>query len=337
MLRMIVPALVLTASAAFAQAPDSAPAAPATIPVSFAARPPATRPSPDQLLAQAYEQMRQERFDRATPLLNRAYERTPQEARRRALVLNRALLDLVQKTNALRGVRELHAYMARETAPDEQASNLLGSLLDLVAQNPRWRDGPIYADAFREFARRESALERERPGFKRWGAKWITQEEYDRIKQRDRELEEEIAQHGRAIERLNVTARSLNEQYANAEKQLKGLGFHGHRRGIYDPQVDTSACAQCRAMHEAQASLTEVGAEMNALAAELKRETKRYQDLQKRVTRPTWPRRYDPIDPSAPPPAPLRDPGTEAQAGAEVPVNPATLPAAPVEQNGVSP
>ena len=265
--------------------------------------------------------MRQERFDKATPLLNRAYNETLPQERSRPLVLNRALLDLVQKSNALRGIRELSAYLATQPEADEEASNLLGSLLDLAARNPKWRDGPIYSEGFREFARREAMLERSREGFKRWGAKWITQEEFDRIKQRDKELEAQIVEQGKTIERLNLSTRSLNEQYANAERQIRGFGNHSHRRSLHGPSLSSSSCTQCRAMYEAQASLNEIGAEMHGVAAEARRVVRLYEDLQKRVTRPTWPRRYEPIEPSATQPPPVED------AGAEVVAAPATRPA----------
>src|SRR5688500_4920332 len=102
-------ALVVSIAAASVSAHVVAPAAPApTVPPGRAPAPilatspqpasrpalsPATRPSPEQLHAQAHEFMRQGKFDKATPLLNRAYKETPASERTRALVLNRALLD----------------------------------------------------------------------------------------------------------------------------------------------------------------------------------------------------------------------------------------------------
>jgi hypothetical protein len=47
---------------------------------------------------------------RATPLLNRAYNETPANRRSRPLILNRANLDLVQKVNPLRGVKDVYEY-----------------------------------------------------------------------------------------------------------------------------------------------------------------------------------------------------------------------------------
>src|SRR5688572_1795217 len=86
-------------------------------PTSRPALSPATKPSPEQLHAQAYDFMRQDKFDKATPLLNRAYKETPPQQKTRALVLNRALLDLVQKTNPMRAIKDVYDYMAANSNP----------------------------------------------------------------------------------------------------------------------------------------------------------------------------------------------------------------------------
>ena len=272
---------------------------------------PATKPSPAELHAQAYQFMRQEKFDKATPLLNRAYNETPPAQRSRPLVLNRALLDLVQKGNLPRAMKDLYQYFARNPAPDEEASDLLGSILEMAAQNSRWRDGPLYADAFREFARRETVLERHRPGFKRWGAKWITQGEYDEIQRKDRELQQQIYDQYQRVDRATTTARSLTQQYNTAATKARGFANHSHVRRAGDPIVP---CPICAALYEATQSATELSAELEAANKELDRENKIYEQLQRRTTKPTWPTRYDPIDPDAPPPKPPEHPAIAAAA-----------------------
>jgi hypothetical protein len=325
MIRILLLAVVLAAPLASAQVVVPVP------PASPAARPaaPATKPSPAELHAQAYEFMRAERFDKSMPLLNRAYIQTPAAQRSRPLIFNRALLDLVQKANLPRGIKDLHQHLARNPAPDEQASNLLGSLLEFAAENPRWRSGPLYADAFREFARREAVLERHRPGFKRWGPKWITQEEFDEIKRKDKELQEQMAAQGEVVNRRSTIVNSLRQQYTTAAQRAVAFSNHVHVRRHNDPIViNPTPCARCVAMQEAQQSVTELAPELHAATAELRRAVDAYEALKKRVVRPQWPRRYDPLPPDAPPPQPPQHPAVQALGLPEPPGNaPAGAPA----------
>jgi hypothetical protein len=317
------------------------PATPAPGPVRpvVPARAPATRPSPEELHQQAYQFMLAGKFDKATPLLNRAYNETPAQGGRRgrSLVLNRANLDLVQRANPMRGIKDVYEYMARETGPDEEASNLLGSLLDVASRTPRLKDGPIYADAFREFARREPTLERHRPGFKRWGAKWITEKEYDDIKARDKELEIAITEQAAVLNRVGENIKSTTVQYDSVYKQVQAYGRHGHssgtgigtgtgivRRtptinGLNETITNAYDCPYCRAMNDANQTARELYAELQALANQQKREQARYDEMKGRLTKPTWPARYAPVDPNAPPPKP---PETPLPAGATAPVEP---------------
>jgi len=334
MIRSFALVILVIASMTSAQvlAPARAPTLPPTPPPAPTSRPftPATKPSPAELHAQAYDFMRQEKFDKATPLLNRAYNETPAAQRSRPLVLNRALLDLVQKGNLPRAMKDLYQYFARNPAPDEEASDLLGSILEMAAQNQRWRDGPLYADAFREFARRETVLERHRPGFKRWGPKWITQGEFDEIQRKDREVQQQIYDQYQRVDRATTTMRSLAQQYNTAATKARGFANHSHVRRVGDPIVP---CPICAAMYEATQSATELSAELDAANKELDRENKIYEQLQRRTTKPTWPTRYDPIDPDAPPPKPPEHPAIAAALAATQPVDdlqaPTGQPAAP--------
>ncbi|MEA2708206.1 MAG: hypothetical protein QOF78_807, partial [Phycisphaerales bacterium] len=297
MIRVFALAVFLAAPLASAQL---APATRAAVPT--------TRPSPEELHAQAYQLMRQEKFDMATPLLNRAYNETAAKQRTRPLILNRALLDLVQKGNLPRAINDISQHFARNSAPDEEASNLLGSLLQLAADNPRWRDGPIYADGFREFARREAVLERHRTGYKRWGTKWITQAEFDEIKRKDKELVEQIDAQGRVVSRLTMTVTTLTDQYNIAATRARGFANHIH------VGINPTSCALCAEMAEAGRNATEISADLHVASGELKRATTTYQRLQRRTAKPTWPTRYPPIDPDAPPPKPPEHPALTALA-----------------------
>ena len=115
-----------------------------------------------------------------------------------------------------------------------------------------WRNGPIYVDAFQEFARREAVLERHRPGFKRWGPKWITQAEFDEMLAKDRDLMQEIYDQGRLINRLNLSVTTLGEQFNTAATRANGFSNHVHIRRHNDPIViNPPPCPVCAAMYEA--------------------------------------------------------------------------------------
>src|SRR5438045_1545419 len=71
---------------------------------------PATRPSIEQLHAQAYQLMRAGQYQKAAAPLEQAYRAKPAAEQGRALLLNHALLDVMQKINAMRAVKDLRDY-----------------------------------------------------------------------------------------------------------------------------------------------------------------------------------------------------------------------------------
>src|SRR5438874_1624800 len=87
----------------------------------------------EQLHLQAVELMRQGDFAHATDPLEKVWNALPPDKRPRALVLNHAVLDLTQKKFAMRGVRDLSAYLTRHREDDEPATNLLAALLNATA------------------------------------------------------------------------------------------------------------------------------------------------------------------------------------------------------------
>ena len=334
MVRAFVVAVCLAALPASPQAapPAQPPPQPSRSPSSAAAAAaPASRPSFDDLHAQAYTLMAAGKFDKAAPLLNRAFDGTPEAQRSRALVLNRAILDLVQKRNVLRGVKDLYAYLGHNERPDEDASNILGASLNLVADNEKWRDGPIYADAFREFARREAVLERGRPGFRRWGAGWITQAEYDAIKLKDKDLTEQIASQYQTLSTRTTDLNGLREQYATAGKQYAAYSTHRHPP-MKDRPVYISNCPSCQALLSARQTLNELSVEIRKASVELQQVRSVYESLQKKQIKPTWPARFEPINPAAPepPPPPIVPLGLDVATQPATPqaTQPATQPAA---------
>ena len=140
---------------------------------------PATRPSAEALHAQAVELMRQDQLDKALEQMDKAYAVTPATERNRPLVLNRAILDLRLRLNVMRAVRELHAYLVDRPEPDEEAHNILGAALNVAAASPRVKNGAVWQAAFREWERRNDEMDASRPGFRRWGAQWLSEQEYE--------------------------------------------------------------------------------------------------------------------------------------------------------------
>jgi hypothetical protein len=298
---ILLVSVLAPSTAPAANAPPAAANAPAA-PVPPAPSP-ATQPSPQELHAQAYQFMRAGQFDRATPLLNRAFNLTPPAQRDRALILNLALLELVQKQSVLHGIRELYAYMARHPKHDEAAMNILGSSLNVAVENPKWRDGPIYSAAYREFSRREVAMERLRPGFRRWGPRWITEEDWQEIKRKERELTRQMSELGEKMTRLDTDMKSATAQMAEARRRVSAFGWHSHGT---DPTVPVyiGSCTTCQQLEGLADVVNELMQGIHAESLEMSDYRKRYDELKKELDKlkPDWPASYDPIDPSAPPP-----------------------------------
>lgn len=126
-------------------------------------------------------------FDRAAP----AMERIAASGRsNRSIVINRSIVHLTRKREAIRAVLMLRDY-AMAHPEDELVVNLWGTGLDIAAKN-----GGDVNDKIDDFVKVNELLEATRPGMRHWGTKWITKKEYDTI-QRDRERA--LEEHERAM------------------------------------------------------------------------------------------------------------------------------------------
>jgi hypothetical protein len=97
----------------------------------------------------------------------------------RELVWNRAVNDLLQKTNIMRAVKTLGDYMQAATEADEPMVNLLGTICFVAdASNPPNRK--VLDDAIGFYTQRSGDLERARPGERRWGVQWLPEAEAQR-------------------------------------------------------------------------------------------------------------------------------------------------------------
>src|SRR6266496_939354 len=130
------------------------------------------------LHVQAVALMRQNQYNQAADFLEKVYNAVALEKRDRALVLNHAILDLAQKRFVMRGMRDLSAYLIKHRDEDEPGMNILGALLNTaIVDQPTLKSGALWQSAFKEWDRRNYVLDHSRKGWRRWGTRWIDDDE----------------------------------------------------------------------------------------------------------------------------------------------------------------
>ena len=184
---------------------------------------PATKPSAADLHAQAYQLMLDGDFAKAKPLLEQAYQLTPLKERNRALVLNRAILDMTQRTFVMRAIRDLTTYLTKNRGEDELATNILGGALNLAATDPKLKEGGLWQSAFKEWDRRNYVLDHSRPGFRRWGAQWVGDEELKQIRADQDHLKQLVMDQQDAVNRAAERTNALIDQYEAANNQYNAF------------------------------------------------------------------------------------------------------------------
>jgi post-segregation antitoxin (ccd killing protein) len=142
-------------------------------------------------MAVAYLKLKQapkagELFDDGAPL-GEAVDRSPT----REMVINRAALDIIQRTKAMRAAKSLTAWLQKHPGnqPDEDLLNILGTALFIADQHTT---GKSKLEEFAQvYSRENERLEHTRPGEKRWGIEWLAEAEADRkIAERNKALSE---------------------------------------------------------------------------------------------------------------------------------------------------
>jgi hypothetical protein len=78
-------------------------------------------------------------------VMDKAYATTPADQRTRPLVLNRAIIDLTQRVNVMRAVRELQQYLRELSAPDEAGPEHPRRCLNVAAEMPRCKKSAALA------------------------------------------------------------------------------------------------------------------------------------------------------------------------------------------------
>ena len=97
----------------------------------------------------------------------------------RPLVINRAVVDITQKTKAVRAARTLKEYLEKHPGEaDETMVNLLGTAIAVGEEHTTARSFLNQCAEF--YVKLNEQLEKTRPGQKRWGVQWLDEGEAQR-------------------------------------------------------------------------------------------------------------------------------------------------------------
>ncbi|HLL90051.1 MAG TPA: tetratricopeptide repeat protein, partial [Tepidisphaeraceae bacterium] len=219
----------------------------------------------------AVAHMKADQYDKARPLLERAMARSKPKPPR-DLTYNVAVLDLRQKTNAMRSVRELKAVFDAGGADDEPLLNVYGSLLKVVATTPA-RKSALFTAAAATYVKADAAIEAAHgDGRRRWGSRWVSEAEHAQI-------EERRAAVGAKVAAARERAAAWDDRLDAAAAQAKV------ERARANANMPNSLASVLRQMEDAKDALARARADVKAQEAKL--------------PRPTWPKAYEPVVPGA--------------------------------------
>jgi hypothetical protein len=317
--------------------PSTRPAAAAR--PSIVARP-TTAPSLDELHAQAVELMRQQQYAKAATAMKRVYESKPSHQQSRTVMLNQAIIDIAQKVNTPRTVRDLTAYLAAHREPDEFATNVLGSALNIAADTGRFRQTRFFSAGVKEWERRNYVLEQSRADAHRWGTKWLTPDEWDQLQKRRTEVQYAVDVQkeavGRAqweVENLQATRQQIAADVPAAlpsnplvgqipNRPVTPQDLNGQRGLTAQELYDTREFQRMVAAAELRKMDQQIQQAMSALASE----QQKLRAAQNSFPKPQWPTRFDPIEPTETTPLPRAQAAAQAapQAAPQATTQPAT-------------
>jgi hypothetical protein len=258
----------------------------------------ATQPASSDPLAQAVLLIKRNETAKAREALDAIWKATPPEQRSRALVLNRAIVDLGDRRFVIRAVRDLGEYLAAHPAVDEPATNVLAAALNNAAFDPRLKRGEIWQLAWKEWSGRNEALDQSRPGFRRWGADWLTDEQYAALRQRQKELEDLIHRQGEIVDADLRRAGDIDQAMSVREFIQDAAWFAGVQTNSVNKTIDSQFYDSEREYVQNVNQFFELNAARNSARAEVQRDMAKLKDLILQRERPTWPTRFEPVDPS---------------------------------------
>jgi hypothetical protein len=293
----------------------------------------APAPSLDELHAQAVELMRQQQYAKAAIAMKRVYESKPSHQQSRTVMLNQAIIDIAQKVNTPRTVRDLTAYLAAHREPDEFATNVLGSALNIAADTGRFRQTRFFSAGVKEWERRNYVLEQSRADAHRWGTKWLTPDEWDQLQKRRTELQREVntqlenvARAQWQVDSLQATQRQILADAPIPTQRPAPPIYEDPGRGPIDPrELDRHRGLTASELYEsrrferliAETEARKMDGEIHQAIRELQNEQQKLRAAQNSFPKPQWPMRFDPIEPTESTPLPI--PQTAAPVAPQAP------------------
>jgi hypothetical protein len=284
---LLMACLTLAACASGASVPATPPATrPATAPATRAA----TRPiATVATLADVPELIRQNQYEKARVVLERSVKDKDLKDWTRPQVINLAVVDVVQKINAMRAVKNLTVYLA-PGAPDEPAVNLLGAALSICGRTRTYANSTLFKEASSQFEQFNAALEGTRPGMRHWGAEWLTAQQFASIERQKRAGEQAYQQ---SLQRVANAEKALEAAKEKARDKAQVKVIHQHRNTLHG---DARSCSECRrARNEAAAADAAKEAERQA-ERDLKKQQADAEKTRKAIPQPTWPERFEPVE-----------------------------------------
>ena len=257
-----------------------------------------TQPLANDPHSQAVALMRAGEWKKAREILDAIWKDTSPEKRSRALVINRAIVDLTDSRFVIRAVRDLGEYLVKHPEPDEQATNVLAAALNNAAGDPKLKSNPIWQSAWKEWDRRNEQLDQSRPGFRRWGAQWLSDEEFAALRQRQKDQDAAVRQQADVVQ-ADLRRVGAVTQARSVQEFVEGSYFldDAHTNSIYQ----TIPRDFMETQHEWIQNLRhyyEVNTTLNQAQGQATRDFERFQQLVAQRERPKWPTRFEPVSPS---------------------------------------
>ncbi len=138
----------------------------------------------------------------------------------RSTVLNSAMLDIELKSNSVRAVKRLREFVGTH-GDDELAVDLLALAIRTAGQTFPKAD---LTGARSDYLAASAELERLHPGEKRWGTKWVKEEEFQKLEAKREKMQVVVNERGDLLKREAGELAGLKQQYDLVMRPIIGLG-----------------------------------------------------------------------------------------------------------------
>ena len=205
---------------------------------------------------------------------------------------------------------------------------MLGGALNIAARDPALKQGPLWQTMFKEWDRRNYVLDQSRPGWRRWGTRWVSDDDYAKIKAQQEALRQSVYDAQDRVNQASIHANALITAYQNASNQYNAFGsllgylqnYTGTPTNTWNQLTNGQGVANQAAVQafiDADAALIHLGPEVAGAVQEYQNQVALLQKLETTVIRPEWPTQFEPVDPN----------GAEAAKPGHLATQPATAPA----------